>query len=191
MARRKVKRAPKVPVFIWVLLGALVLVVQIGLDLLGVGHGHNGGYLASSDGLDLLSVRTLSAGAMLFGAVGMWLRQSGLPGLLLAPVALASGVAAAVGTAYITRQLLRLESSGSLQLENAVGQPATVYLPIPARRQGVGRVQFTLQGRTVELRAVSDENHVLPTGAAVIVVSILDNDTVEVTLTPQLEGIDA
>ena len=172
-------------------LGALVLVVQIALDLFGVGHGHGGGDLASSDGLDLLSVRTFSAGAMLFGAIGVWLHSHDFPGLLILPGALVAGLGAAISTAYITRQLLRLESSGSLRLENAVGQPATVYLPIPARRQGVGRVQFTLQGRTVELRAVSDENHVLPTGAAVIVVSILDNDTVEVTLTPQLEGIDA
>jgi hypothetical protein len=171
-------------------LGALVLVVQIGLDLFGVGHGHHAGDIASSDGLDLLSVRTVSAGAMLFGAVGVWLRSIELPGLLITPVAAMAGLAAAVGTALVTRQMLRLESSGSLQLENAVGQPATVYLPIPARRQGVGRVQFTLQGRTVELRAVADENHVLPTGAAVIVVSVMDNDTVEVTLTPQLEGTD-
>jgi hypothetical protein len=170
-------------------LGAIVLVVQIGLDLFGVGHGHD--VVAAGDGLDLLSVRTVSAGAVLFGAVGLWLAASGVPGLFALPAAVLSGLGAAVASAYVTRQLLKLESSGSLELENAVGQPGTVYLPIPPRRQGVGRVQFMLQGRTVELRAVADESSALPTGASVIVVSVIDGDTVEVTPTPQLEGIDA
>jgi hypothetical protein len=172
-------------------LGAIVLVVQIALDLFGVGHGHDMvGHAAAGDGLDLLSVRTVSAAAALFGAVGLWLGARGVPVLLSLPAALVAGAGAAVASAYITRQLLKLESSGSLQLENAVGQPGTVYLPIPPRRQGFGRVQFALQGRTVELRAVADESSVLPTGAAVIVVSVIDGDTVEVTPIPQLEGID-
>lgn len=169
-------------------LGAIVLVVQIALDLFGVGHSHD--MSLAGDGLDLLSVRTISAGAVLFGAVGLWLGSIGVPGLFVMPAALLAGAGAAVASAYLTRQLLRLESSGSLQLENAVGQPGTVYLPIPPHRQGFGRVQFMLQGRTVELRAVTDERSLLPTGAAVIVVSVIDGDTVEVTPTPQLEGID-
>jgi hypothetical protein len=174
-------------------LGAVVLVVQIALDLFGVGHVHSGDgglHAHSGDGLDLLSVRTISAGALLFGAIGMWLRASGIPLLFTFPAALLAGGAAAVGTAFLTRQMMRFESSGSLQLENAVGQPGTVYLPIPPQQQGFGKVHFALQGRTVELRAVSRENNLLPTGASIIVVSVVDNDTVEVTPTPQIEGID-
>jgi hypothetical protein len=170
-------------------LGAIVLVIQIALDLFGVGHSHD--MTLAGDGLDLLSVRTISAGAALFGAVGLWLGSTGIPGVFVVPAAVVAGAGAGVASALLTRQLLRLESSGSLQLENAVGQPGTVYLPIPPRGQGTGRVQFALQGRTVELRAVSAEGSVLPTGAPVIVVSIVDNDTVEVTPTPQLEGMDA
>jgi hypothetical protein len=170
-------------------LGAFVLVVQIVLDLFGVGQSHD--ITLAGEGLDLLSVRTISAGAVLFGAVGLWLSSTRVPALVVAPAAFMAGGAAAVASAYLTRQFLRLESSGSLQLENAVGQLGTVYLPIPPRRQGFGRVQFTLQGRTVELRAVADEKNVLPTGAAIIVVSVIDGDTVEVTPIPQLEGIDA
>ncbi|MGH7576808.1 MAG: hypothetical protein ACREM1_16995, partial [Longimicrobiales bacterium] len=68
---------------------------------------------------------------------------------------------------------------------------ATVYLPVPPRRQGTGKVQFTLQGRTVELGAIADEAVVLPTGAAVVVVSVVNGDTVEVMPTPRIEGVDA
>jgi hypothetical protein len=169
-------------------LGAIVLVIQIALDLFGVGHSHD--MTLAGDGLDLLSVRTISAGAVLFGAVGLWLGSMGVPALFVVPAAVVAGAGAGVASALLTRQLLKLESSGSLQLENAVGQPGTVYLPIPPRKEGFGKVHFTLQGRTVELRAVTEERSALPTGAAVIVVSVIDGDTVEVTPTPQLEGID-
>jgi hypothetical protein len=172
-------------------LGAIVLVVQIALDLFGGGHSHDMGGDGPGDGLDLLSVRSLSAAGVLFGAVGLWLRALGLPLLLTMPLALLAGAGAALLSAVLTRQMLRLESSGSLRLENAVGQPGTVYLTIPPRRQGFGRVQFALQGRTVELRAVADESSAIPTGAAVIVVSVVDGDTVEVMSTPQIEGVDS
>lgn len=167
-------------------LGAIVLVVQVALDLLGIGDVHG----SMGDGLDLLSVRSVAAGTTLFGAIGLWLSSRGWPVLATAPVSVLAGLGAAVATAFVTRQLVRLESDGSLRLENAVGQAGTVYLTVPPRGEGAGRVQFALQGRTVELRAVSEEPAAIPTGAAVVVVSVVDAGTVEVTPTPQLEGID-
>lgn len=176
------------------LLGGVVLIVQIVLGLItgsdSLPEPLQLGEAGAEDGLDLLSVRTISAGTLLFGATGVWLESRGLPVFLNLPLATVAGVAAAVGTAYLTRQVLRLESDGSLRLDHAVGEAGTVYIPVPAQRAGYGMVQLGLQGRTVELRAVSDNPDVLPTGAAVIVVSLLDGDTVEVIPTPLIEGID-
>ncbi|HUF50781.1 MAG TPA: hypothetical protein VMN60_08110 [Longimicrobiales bacterium] len=170
------------------MLGAGALLVQVVLGLIAgdIEAGVAGG---AEDGLNLLSARSIAAGAMLFGATGMWLASRGVPAVLTAPVAMVAGAAAAAGTAYVTRRLMRLESDGSLRLDNAIGQAGTVYLPVPPRREGAGKVQFTLQGRTVELRALADEPSVIPTGAAVIVVAVVDDDTVEVTPTPQIEGL--
>lgn len=177
---------------ICLVLGAAVLIVQTILGLLGVGDVLPGAADADvADGFDLLSVRSLSAGATLLGAVGLWLSARGMPLLISAPAALAAGAAAAAGTAFVTRQMMRLESDGTLRLENAVGQSGTVYLTVPARGEGHGLVQFTLQGRTVELRAVSDDSAVIPTGTAVVVVSLREDDIVEVMPTPLIEGIDA
>jgi hypothetical protein len=171
-------------------LGGLALVAQIvlgmfaGTDIESVGD--PGG---ADDALDMLSVRSISAGAALFGATGVWLSSRALPVPITVGAAAVAGVLGMVGTAYLTRQIMRLESDGSLRLENAVGQAGTVYLPVPPQRQGLGRVQFMLQGRTVELRAVADEAVAIPTGTAVIVVGVLDDDTVEVMPTPQIEGM--
>jgi membrane protein implicated in regulation of membrane protease activity len=170
-------------------LGAGVLVVQIVLSLFG-GDAVPHSVEDAGAGADLLSVRAISAGTALFGAVGLWLGGRGVPLVITLPAAVAAGIAAAAGTAYITRQMLRFESDGSLRLGNAVGESGTVYLPVPARRGGFGMVQLRLQGRTVELRAVADEATEIPTGSSVIIVAI-EGDTVEVTPTPLIEGIDA
>jgi hypothetical protein len=172
-------------------LGAGVLVVQIVLAIIG-GHADiHHDFHVGDDGMHLLSVRSMAAGATLFGAIGMWLNSIGLPALLSLPGALVAGGAAAVTTAYLTKQMMQLESDGTLRMDGAVGQSGTVYLPIPPQGQGTGKVQFKLQGRTVEIGAIGNEPGVIPTGAAVIVVSVVNNDTVEVVPTPLIEGIDA
>lgn len=178
-----------------VILGGLVLVAQVGLSLLGmVAHlpdtiddvSTGGGALHA---LDLLSVRAVAAAAVVFGAAGMGL-SGFMPAVLAAVLALPLSIAAAGVTAYITRLMMRAESDGSLRLDGAVGQQGTVYLPIPGAGTGSGVVQFALQGRTVELRAITREPGGLPTGSPVFVVSVdLDNETVEVVSTSSVEGI--
>lgn len=164
--------------------GAVVLVLQIVLSLLGLGGGHDVdgafhiGEASFTEGLELLSVRSIAAGAAAFGVIG--LGMAGLPGLLAVPLAIAGGVGAMVGTALLTRQILRLESDGSLMIGSAVGTSATVYVPIPAEQRGQGKIQLMIQGRTVELAAVTTGRDALPTGMPVIVVSVIDSETVEV-----------
>lgn len=171
-------------------LGAGVLIVQTVLGVFGADGGDGIGDAGALDGLDLLSVRSVAAASTLFGALGLWLAGRGLSPVITLPVALLGGAAAAVSTAFLTRQLLRLESDGTIRVDNALGRSGTVYLPIPARGGGHGLVHFTIQGRTVELRAVSEETAEIPTGSAVIAVAVMAGDIVEVTPTPLIEGID-
>lgn len=183
-------------VFVFCLiLGGLVLVAQIVLGLVGIGHHIDlpgvpaeAGETSMDDGLDLLSVRAVAAGAAVFGAAGLIGTGAGLPALLAGALAAVPGGAAVVGVAYLMRQMMRLESDGSIRLHNAVGTAGTAYLAIPAARQGVGLVQVPIQGRTVELRAVAAEGcPAIPTGAAVVVVAVLEDGTVEVAPIPTLQ----
>jgi hypothetical protein len=169
---------------LWALLGAAVLVAQIVLSL--VGADHHSGDMEIAEGLDLLSVRALAAGAAAFGLGGLAVMALGLPGIFGLPLGAVAGLAATVGTAWLTRLMLGLDQSGSLQMEDAVGQAATVRVSVPAGRAGAGRVQLGLQGRTLELKAVTPEG-AIATGTAVTIVGLVDNDTVEVVTTPTLE----
>ena len=60
-----------------------------------------------------------------------------------------------------------------MQIKNAVGQKAEVYLTIPANRSGTGKVNINLDGTLRELEAISDEE--IKTGSIVTVCEILNN----------------
>ncbi len=49
--------------------------------------------------------------------------------------------------------------------------PAVVYVPIPGKRAGAGKVTFRLQNRLVEYQAVTEDDTRLTTGEKVIVVA--------------------
>lgn len=173
-------------------LGAGVLVVQLALGLLGVidadgdahlGDGHDSGAGAAHDGLDLLSVRTLSAGLAFFGLGGLAGLTTGFGLIAAIPLAVIAGLAAMVGTAAVVRSMLRLEDDGTVSIHGAVGATGRVYLTIPGDRKGAGKVTLTLQNRTVEYQAVTSAAQ-LPTGAPVMVVDVVGPDTVDVVPDP-------
>jgi hypothetical protein len=174
--------------------GGVVLLGQIGLSLFGLA-GDVPDVVDDVDGagdaLNLLSVRALAAGAVLFGATGLAL-SGPLHPWIAAPLALVPGIAGAAGTAYLTRLMFRAESRGNLLLDGAVGQLGTVYLPVPGASAGTGIVQFALQGRTVELSAWTREDETLSTGAPVLVISVdTETGTAEVISTTNLEGFES
>jgi hypothetical protein len=177
-------------------LGGVVLVGQIALSLFGV-TGEAPDLVDDVDGasgaLNLLSVRALSAGTVVFGAAGLLLAGA-LPAWLqwlAAPLALLPAFAAAFATAYLTRQMYRAETRGNLRLDGAVGQIGTVYLRIPAANGGTGIVQFSLQGRTIELPARTSEADELATGSSVFVISVdAETETAEVISSTSIEGLE-
>ena len=167
-------------------IGGALLVLQMLLGLAGMDHGELFGvelpHLHAGDALNLLSLRALAAGLAFFGLIGLLVLSTGGAAVLALPAAAAAGVGSASAVALAQRQLRRLERDGTVRLENAVGEAATVYLSIPGGTAGPGKVHLALQGRTVELQAVSQTP--LPTGAEVVVVDVVGPDTVEVV--PQL-----
>jgi hypothetical protein len=169
------------------ILGGTLLVLQLVLGLVGMDGGH-GELGDGGEALNLLSARSLSAAIAFFGIGGLTAASLGAFPLLAALVGLATGSSAAVGTAALMRGLTRLEHDGTVHLEQALGEPGTVYLRIPGQRAGTGKVLLTVQNRTVECQAVTSLDE-LPTGAAIIVVDVLGPDTVEVAPAPTLGGL--
>src|SRR4051794_12021696 len=108
------------------LLGGGVVLLQLAATLLGLDHGGPHDAHAPHDaaqGLHLTSLRALSAGLAFFGLTGYGLLRGGwgIPAVL--GLSAAAGVAALVVVAVLLRLMLRLESDGTVRIENAVWQP--------------------------------------------------------------------
>jgi membrane protein implicated in regulation of membrane protease activity len=174
-------------------IGGTILVLQFALLLFGVGsdaehgggdagHSHTGDVGHSqSMFLKLLSLQTISTFLTFFGLVGLATEHLGWSPLTVAVVATAAGASALYLVARMMGGLARLQSQGNVDLHNAVGLTANVYLRIPPSGSGHGRVLMQVQGRTVECRAIS-RGHEIPTGATVRVIARMDDDMLVVAL---------
>jgi hypothetical protein len=104
--------------------------------------------------------------ACIYGNLANWLT------LLIST---ASGIVMMFIMASIYYMMGRLTESGSLNMRSAIGKTATVYLFIPEKRKATGKVQLNLQGyRTLD--AMTDDDEIIPTGAIVQVVDILNDE---------------
>jgi hypothetical protein len=173
------------------LLGILGVDGAHGLDHLDAAHdiGHGGAHDGSpASGLNLFSVRALSAGVAFFGLSGLAAMSAGWPLFFVIPAAVIPGFLAMLLVATSMRWILRLESDRSIRASDAIGEGGTVYIPIPGAESGPGKVTLTLNGRTVEYDAVT-RGEALSTGTKVTVVDVREPDIVEVVATPTLDEV--
>jgi hypothetical protein len=134
-------------------------------------------------GFQVLSIQGLMAFFLMFGLVGLGLLPYGEL-VSFAGGALAGGVSVQL-LAKLFLQAGRLQSSGTLNLDNSVGQTARVYLTIPAH--GMGKVQVVIQKRLMVLDAMAaDPQQALATGDTVTVVRVEQGNVLVVT-TEQFE----
>jgi hypothetical protein len=129
---------------------------------------------------EVLSLRTLSAAVTFFGLAGITARAYSQPATISFVIATLAGVAATFIVYWLFKQVYQLQHTGTENVRNALGLSATVYVPIPAKRGGAGKVTFRLQNRVAEYQAVTDEDERLKTGEKVVVIGIVNSDTVRV-----------
>jgi membrane protein implicated in regulation of membrane protease activity len=180
-------------------IGGTLLVCQFLLSFLGLGdhhdvgghdfdahphdfHGHD--HEVSHDHetswfVGVLTFRTVVAALAFFGLAGLAGAAKDWEPALTLLVALAAGGGAMFLVAYVMRSMRSLHAEGTVRIDRAIGEQGTVYLPIPGKKAGLGKVHLSLQNRTVEYQALTPEDG-LPAGTKVKVVGILGPDTVEV-----------
>lgn len=124
-------------------------------------------------GIRLFTLRSVIA----FFAVGGWMGVAAidwnLPDLLAIALAIAAGSLALYFVAWIVYTFLRMQQSGNIRYENAVGKEGEVYLSIPP--DGRGKVNVIVQERLCEIDAISKVNRVIKTGEKIVVVDITED----------------
>ena len=80
---------------------------------------------------------------------------------------------------------LKMQSSGNINLRNAISQTADVYITIPPSRSESGRVTMVLQERFVELEAKTDGETEIRPNTKVVVTGIEGTDCLIVEVAEQ------
>jgi membrane protein implicated in regulation of membrane protease activity len=148
----------------------------------GIDSAHHGA--DPSQFFGILTFKTIVAALAFFGLAGLAANAAGFTTGVTLAIAFASGVAAMFVVAALMRALLSLQEEGTEQIRNAIGQTGTVYLTIPGKKEGFGKVTLDIQSRTAEYQAVTFQDK-LPTGSKIVVVDVIGPDTVEVIAAPE------
>jgi hypothetical protein len=99
--------------------------------------------------------------------------------IILITVSLAVGVAFILVFFVIIRQIERLAEDNSFKIKTTLNKTGSVYLTIPAKKSGAGKVQVSVNGAFHELDAIT-ENDKIESSAMVRIVKIESNNLVVV-----------
>lgn len=125
------------------------------------------------DGLRLFSVR----GIISFLAVGGWagfaVSDGNMQSIWAIIIAIVVGFAALVIVALIMKGMYSLQTSGTLNYNNAIGRTGEVYLPIGGNNSKTGKIALEVQGRFVEMDAMTRDERTLKVGEPIKVIGML------------------
>lgn len=133
-----------------------------------------GDYSLDTD-FTLLSVRGIIAFFTFFGWTGVLVLNAGGGTLMALGLASLAGVAAMFIVGYMIYLFSKLTQEGNADLRDALFNVGEVYLTIPAQKNGYGKIHVKVQGALKEMDAIT-EGKTLPTGAAVKIIEILDDN---------------
>lgn len=125
--------------------------------------------------LKLLTLQTIVTFLAVFGWVSIICISSGLYYLVGILIGIQCGLCMMLLVAKMVQMSSKLAENGTLNLKNAIGETATVYLTIPAKSNGTGKITMQLQGRFCELDAVNAGSKAIPTGTQVLVTDIVSD----------------
>ncbi len=132
--------------------------------------------LSAIGGLRILSVR----GILAFISIGGWaafLFAEILSPLWSSLIGIAFGTLAAYLVALAFRAIFKLESSGNIVYENSIGKVGTVYIRIPKKKSGKGKVSIIVQERLIEADAITEEDQDIMPKSEVEVIGIIETTT--------------
>ena len=130
------------------------------------------------NGLSLISVRGIVAFFSIGGWTGVVCDSAELPLILSILISTMAGLLSLIGIAVLFKSALKLQESGNLNINNAIGVTGKVYIPIPPNGMGHGKITALIQEQYVEIDAINDGDEVIKTDMLVEIISVIDDQTV-------------
>ncbi|MBC8755605.1 hypothetical protein H2O64_13085 [Kordia sp. YSTF-M3] len=166
--------------FYWIIAGissTIFVFVLITTFLIGDADGVDGDVDAEIEGdtgigFQFFSFKNLVAFFTIFSWAGISCLDAGFGKGVTILVSTIAGLIMMFIMGALLYYINKLVSSGTLKLENAIGNVGEVYLTIGANRSKIGKVHVNIQGALRELDALADSEETLKTGTVVKVKDI-------------------
>lgn len=177
--------------FYWgiAIFASIVVLIQMTMSFAGMGDIDSGDadvdFSTDTDSLDnagsmhLLSIRNIFYFLLGFGWAGVSFWSTIPNTILLCIIAVIIGCLFVAIFIFLFRQMMKLQSNGAFNINDAVGKVCDVYLRIPGNSQGLGKVQISFNGSVQELDARTTGDPI-PSGAKVRVLRVIDKKVLEV-----------
>jgi hypothetical protein len=161
----------------------IIFTIQAIMTFLGVdsSDGLNADFDGDLDGGDapfqLFSLRNLINFLLGFSWTGISFYNTISNQILLVCIAVAVGCLFVLLFFLIIKQVQKLEEDNSFKIENTLHKTAEVYLSIPEKKTGKGKIMISINGAFHELEAMT-ENEKISSGTPVKVVKIENNNII-------------
>ena len=129
----------------------------------------------------VFSTRSIIAFFTFFGWTGVLSINAGANLMTTLIASSISGSLAMILVGVLMWQFSKLTQEGNIDINDALFQTGEVYLRIPSKDKGQGKVHINIQGSLKEVDAITEETEAIPTGAFIKVVEVVDNRLLVVT----------
>jgi membrane protein implicated in regulation of membrane protease activity len=161
----------------------MFFLIQLIMTFIGGGADHNtdihGDHHAGSDdggGFHLFTIKNLIAFFTLFAWSGLACIEGRLNLAVILIISTICGLVMMFVMAGLFYYISRLAYSGTMEFKNAIGVTGDVYLSIPAKKSGAGKVQVKVQGAVRTLDAMTEDPEIIKTGSLIQVTEIGTNN---------------
>lgn len=180
------------------IISSILFIIQFVLSLIGLdsdtdvdvdldaGAEVDTGYSLDHD-FSVFSIRSIIAFFTFFGWAGVLTLRNGAGVWVAVTMALLAGLAAMFIVAYMMFKFSQLDKSGTMNVFHAIENTGEVYLSIPEKASGTGKVHVVIDGSLRELEATT-KGLPLPTGTPIKVIDVLENNVLLVEAIPLLQA---
>ena len=167
--------------WITALIGSTIFLVLFVLSLLGADSDaemDTDTEIGMDDGIGIqfFTFKNAMAFFTLFGWTGIACLDNGFSAGVSTTIAFMAGIAMMTLMSFLFLWISKLAESGTLRIENAVGNIGEVYLSIGANRSRIGKISIDVQGSKRELSALYDEKKDLKQGEVIRVTAVVSGE---------------
>lgn len=167
---------------LWIItsVASLIFIIQTIMTFVGMDSDVNldtnldGGSMTDAFPFQLFTFRNFVNFFLGFGWTAVTLKGN-VSGVVTILVAVLVGILLVAAVMYIFYMMSKMEQSGNIDSNNAVGCKGNVYLTIPGTRSGEGKVQIGIQGAIREFDAIT-EGETIPNGTPIRVVEVINEN---------------